>query len=75
MRALLDFYKEPDLRVLGARQKTHEELKLQEVGCTKCVAVSIFTYSRRQLQLLRNAVTGSKHASVGWHEGVWLAEC
>ena len=32
MRALLDFYKEPDQRVLAARQKSHEELKLEEVG-------------------------------------------
>lgn len=31
VRALLDFYKEPDPRVLAARQKTHEELKLEEV--------------------------------------------
>lgn len=31
VRALLDFYKEPDPRVLAARQKSHEELKLEEV--------------------------------------------
>lgn len=30
VRALLDFYKEPDPRVLAARQKTHEESKLEE---------------------------------------------
>lgn len=34
VRALLDFYKEPDPRVLAARQKSHEELKLEEVGST-----------------------------------------
>jgi hypothetical protein len=32
VRALLDFYKEPDPRVLAARQKSHEELKLEQVG-------------------------------------------
>jgi hypothetical protein len=31
VRALLDFYKEPDPRVLAARQKSHEESKLEEV--------------------------------------------
>jgi len=31
VRALLDFYKEPDPRVLAARQQSHEELKLEEV--------------------------------------------
>lgn len=31
VRALLDFYKEPDPRVLAARHKSHEELKLEEV--------------------------------------------
>lgn len=31
VRALLDFYKEPDPRVLAARQRSHEEDKLKEV--------------------------------------------
>lgn len=32
VRALLDFYKEPDPRVLAMRQKSSEELKLEQVG-------------------------------------------
>lgn len=32
VRALLDFYKEPDSRVIAARQKSLEEQKLEEVG-------------------------------------------
>lgn len=32
VRALLDFYKEPDPRVLAFRQKSSEELKLEQVG-------------------------------------------
>jgi hypothetical protein len=32
VRALLDFYKEPDPRVLAARQKSNEELKLEQVS-------------------------------------------
>eukprot|EP00878_Enallax_costatus_P015240 GHUV01015954.1.p1 GENE.GHUV01015954.1~~GHUV01015954.1.p1 ORF type:complete len:146 (+),score=38.16 GHUV01015954.1:289-726(+) len=31
VRALLDFYKEPNARMIAARQKSHEEQKLEEV--------------------------------------------
>jgi hypothetical protein len=36
VRALLDFYKDPDPRVLANQQKSHEELKLEEVCVCVC---------------------------------------
>lgn len=47
VRALLDFYKEPDPRVLAARQKSHEELKLEEVDSCSCAC----THARTLLNM------------------------
>jgi hypothetical protein len=53
VRALLDFYKEPDPRVLAARQKSLDQLKLEEVRLLlllpllpECAAAGFFSLLR-----------------------------
>lgn len=46
VRALLDFYKEPDPRVLAARQQSHEERKLEEVDTTLAGCSAVYAPAR-----------------------------